>query len=153
MLNLFLVPPAGLGSECWIKSGIVGCYCSSPKRGPFYVSQVFSRETSVGKILWQLGVEVANFGVPGRGPTRGYAAKRLYDRMQLTDVTGIEPVGQGVLAAKALLKSITFNLVDDDQGIRKGCDGKHLIVGLGYLCNPDLFAQRAVFLAGYWSVV
>ena len=153
MLNLFLVPPAGLGSECWIKSGIVGCYCSNPKRGPFYVSQVFSRETSVGKILWQLGVGVANFGVPSRGPTRGYAAKRLYDRMQLVDVTGTEPVGQGVLAAKALLKGVTFNLVDDADGIRRGTKSKQLTVGLKYLCNPDVFAQQAAFLAGYWSTL
>lgn len=153
MLKLFLVPPANLGNECWIKSGTVGCYCSNPKRGPFYVSQIFSREVAYGKLLWLLGAEIAKFGVPNRGSGRINAAKRLYDRMQLTDATGTEPIGMGVLAAKALLKGLTFNLVDDADGIRRGTKSKQLTVGLKYMCKPDVFAQQAAFLAGYWSTL
>lgn len=153
MLKLFLVPPVGLGSECWIKSGTVGCYCSNPKRGPFYVSQVMSTEKQLGKLLWRLGAEIARFGVPSRGPSRVHAAKRLYDRMQLADASGDEQIGQGVLAAKAMLKGLTFNLVDDAEGIRKGTKSKQLTVGLSYLCSPAVFAQQAAYLAGYWSTM
>lgn len=153
MLKLFLAPPEGVGSECWIKAGTVGCYCSNPKRGPFYVSQVMSTEKQLGKLLWLLGGQIAKFGVPNRGSGRVYAAKRLYDRMQLADTAGTEHVGKGVLTAKAMLRGLTFRFTDDAKGIRKGTKSKELIVGMKYLCNSDVFAQQAVFLAGYWSTM
>lgn len=149
MLKLFLVPPVGQGSKCWIKAGTVGCYCSNPKRGPFYISQVMSTEKQLGKLLWLLGGQIATIGVPNRG----YTAKHLYDRMQLADASGTEHVGMGVLTAKAMLQGLTFHFTDDAEGIRKGTKSKELIVGMKYLCDSDVFAQQAVFLAGYWSTM
>jgi len=153
MLKLFLVPPEGAGNECWLKAGTVGCYCSNPKRGPFYVSQVMSTEKQLGKLLWLLGIQIAKFGVPNRGSGRVYAAKRLYDRLPLADTSGHEQVGKGVLTAPEVFRGLTFRFTDDAEGIRKGTKSKELIVGMKYLCNSDVFAQQAVFLAGYWSTM
>lgn len=153
MLKLFLVPPTGKGNDCWVKYGSVGCYCSNPNRGPFYVSKILSSEGKTGKLLLQLGSSVASLAIRMSGAAAKHAAKRFVDRIQFTDATGDEPVGVGVLAAKALYRSITFNLVSDAEGIRAGANNKMLTVGMDYKCHPKRFAEQAVFLAGFWGVI
>lgn len=153
MLKLFLVPPAGKGSECWVKSGNVGCYCSNPKRGPFYVSKIISSEDGRGKCLLQLGAAVAGLATRVGGVSTKHAAKRFIDRIQFMDAAGCEEIGKGVSATNMLRRGITFNLVPDAEGIRAGANGKTLTVGINYKCHPELFAERAVFLAGFWGEI
>lgn len=153
MLKLFLVPPEGKGKQCWFKHGKVGGYCSNPQRGPFYVSMVKSSESNLGKLLWLLGGAISRFAVRLTGAPGSYAARRFVARMELRDTDGDSPVGEGILAAKALLPGIQIALIDGSADLRHTTKNKTLCVGLDYKCDPELFAQQAVFLYGFWGAV
>lgn len=153
MIRLFLLPPANKGRSHWIKHGIVGCYCSNPKRGPFYVSSVHSSENDLGKTLWLLGGALANFAVRHNGMIGAYAATRFLSRFELSSTDGDSPIGDGIAVATKLRRGFKIAIVAGAGDIRRSTTTGELSVGIDYKCDPEVFAQQAVFLQGFWESV